>query len=142
MHHTPRLLLTASLLAAPFTSCEVPSGPAAPPAPVNAPASATLMPATLAGWIMRYTDNHSVNTWTFSADGTCVMKAVHHSGTDTNIVKSKWKWKPGAGTQARLILDGKDTLTLEFSAPLKATGTWDYDMRGYACEFIPPAGAQ
>ncbi len=136
MHHTPRLLLTACLLAAPFTSCEVPGGPAAPS---SAQAPGTLMPATLGGWVMRYTDNHSVNTWTFSTDGTCVMKAVHHSGTDTNTVKSQWKWKPGTGTRATLILDGDDTLTLEFSAPLKATGTWDYDKRGYACEFIPPA---
>ena len=87
---------------------------------------------------MSYTDNHSVNTWTFAADGTCVMVAIHHGGTDTNVVKSRWKWKAGPGAQAKLSLDRTDTMKLEFSTPLKAVGTWNFDMRGYHCEFTPP----
>ena len=134
-----RSALTLPAFASLFASCESPKDP--PRAVADKPvaqAAGLQPPATLNGWVMSYTDNHSVNTWTFDADGTCVMKAVHHGGTDTNIVKSRWKWKTGPGAQARLVLDRTDTMTLDFSTPVKAVGTWNYDMRGYHCEFTPP----
>lgn len=102
------------------------------------PGTGVLAPESPAGYEMDATGLKGSYNYDFSADGSYRRETVLPSGKKTAPVNGTWKWDRQSSNEATLTLDGKLSVTLNFTTREHANATLANDDRLYAVEFTAP----
>ncbi len=99
------------------------------------PGVGILAPASASGYRMDYSDLQGSYEYRFSEDGTYRADVRRARSSKETSRSGTWKWTRKSPSDAVLVLDGSETLSLNFTTDDHANGTFAGDSRIYAFEF-------
>ncbi len=124
--HKPLKLVGVAITILAFFSLSFPS--------TAAPKGENLVPKSVAGMKMKYSDLHGNYTYTFASDGTYSWISTRdHEKPDTR--KGRYQWKVKGNDKAVLDCGDDEVFTLTFDSPTHARGTVTDDVRVYRFTF-------
>ena len=98
------------------------------------PQSEGIVPKSLAGMKMKYSDLHGHYTYVFAGDGTYSWKSTREH-EPPEMRKGSYKWTVTGDRHATLDCGEDEVFTLSFDSPSHAKGTVTDDVRVYSFVF-------
>ena len=106
-----------------------------PPECNAAPKSGEIVPKSIAGMKMKYSDLHGHYVFIFASDGTYSWTSSREGEKPEQRDGGKYQWHVKGMRDATLELSGHDTYTLTFDSPAHAKGKVTDDVRTYFFTF-------
>lgn len=106
-----------------------------PPASNAAPKSREIVPKSIAGMKMKYSDLHGDYVFIFAKDGTYSWTSGREGEKPEQRDGGKYQWHVKGTRDAVLELAENDTYTLTFDSPTHAKGKVTDDVRTYSFTF-------
>jgi hypothetical protein len=106
-----------------------------PPSAQAAPESRSIVPKSIAGMKMKYSDLHGNYVFSFAEDGTYSWTSGREGEKPEQRESGKYQWHLKSAGNAVLELSGNDTYTLTFDSPTHAKGNVTDDVRTYSFTF-------